>query len=96
MAGPGPGVRRDEVFGLFGPGGATVGVLRGHRLRDGGEVPVSGAASAAGGRAGRSRAEIVRQDESAPAGLTVRPARAGAAERAPGISLAPFLFGGAD
>ncbi|MEV6115531.1 ABC transporter ATP-binding protein [Streptomyces sp. NPDC052109] len=70
------GIRQGEVFGLLGPNGAgkstTVEILQGNRSRDGGEVSVLGADPATGTRAWRSRVGIVRQDESAPAELTVR------------------------
>nr|WP_031104237.1 ABC transporter ATP-binding protein [Streptomyces sp. NRRL S-146] len=70
------GIRRGEVFGLLGPNGTgkstTVEILQGNRDRDAGEVSVLGSDPAAGTRAWRSRVGIVRQDESAPAELTVR------------------------
>ncbi|MFE0424764.1 ABC transporter ATP-binding protein, partial [Streptomyces sp. NPDC058953] len=69
-------IRRGEVFGLLGPNGAgkstTVGVLLGHRRRDGGDVTVLGSDPATGNRLWRSRIGVVWQDESAPAELTVR------------------------
>ncbi|MET7598709.1 ABC transporter ATP-binding protein [Streptomyces sp. NPDC005481] len=70
------GVRRGEVFGLLGPNGAgkstTVEILQGERVRDAGHVAVLGADPARSTRAWRSRIGVVRQDESAPAELTVR------------------------
>jgi ABC-2 type transport system ATP-binding protein len=70
------GIRRGEVFGLLGPNGAgkstTVEILQGNRDRDAGEVSVLGSDPSVGTRAWRSRVGIVRQDESAPAELTVR------------------------
>jgi ABC-2 type transport system ATP-binding protein len=64
------------VFGLLGPNGAskstTVEILQGNRDRDAGEVSVLGSDPSVGTRAWRSRVGIVRQDESAPAELTVR------------------------
>ncbi|MGW3649986.1 ATP-binding cassette domain-containing protein [Streptomyces sp. NPDC000878] len=69
------GIRQSEVFGLLGPNGAgrstTVEILQGNRSRDAGEALVLGADPAKGTRAWRSRIGIVRQDESAPAELTV-------------------------
>ncbi|MEU3459108.1 ABC transporter ATP-binding protein [Streptomyces sp. NPDC006733] len=69
-------IGRGEVFGILGPNGAgkstTVGILQGHRTRDGGEVSVLGEDPGTAGRAWRSRVGIVWQDESAPAELTVR------------------------
>ncbi|MEU6367660.1 ATP-binding cassette domain-containing protein [Streptomyces sp. NPDC046931] len=69
-------IRRGEVLGLLGPNGAgkttTVEILQGNRDRDGGEVSVVGADPARATRAWRSKIGIVRQDESAPAELTVR------------------------
>ncbi|MFF7314183.1 ATP-binding cassette domain-containing protein [Streptomyces sp. NPDC008137] len=70
------GIRRGEVFGLLGPNGAgkstMVEILQGNRDRDAGEVSVLGSDAATATRAWRSRVGIVRQDESAPAELTVR------------------------
>ncbi|MDH6583323.1 ABC-type sugar transport system ATPase subunit [Streptomyces sp. SAI-133] len=69
------GIRRGEAFGLLGPNGAgkstTVEILQSNRARDTGEVLVLDADPAHGTRAWRSRVGIVRQDESAPAELTV-------------------------
>lgn len=74
--GIGLGVRHGGAFGLLGPDGAgrrtTVEVLPGGPERGGGEVSVLGTDPATGTRAWRSRIGIVRQDESAPAGLTAR------------------------
>jgi ABC-2 type transport system ATP-binding protein len=70
------GIRRGEVFGLLGPNGAgkstTVEILQGSRSRDAGDVSVLGSDPSTGTRAWRSRVGVVRQDESAPAELTVR------------------------
>ncbi|MFE9998628.1 ATP-binding cassette domain-containing protein [Streptomyces avermitilis] len=70
------GIRPVEAFGLLGPGGAgrsgTVGTVRGSHGRDAGEVSVPGTAPRQGMCGWRSGVEIVRQDESTPAGLTAR------------------------
>ncbi|MET7364887.1 ATP-binding cassette domain-containing protein [Streptomyces sp. NPDC005566] len=71
-------IRPGDVRGLTGPHGAGrstfVEILRGSpqpRRRSG---PCAGADPATAGRWWRSRISIVRQDESAPAELTVREA----------------------
>ncbi|MFB8027961.1 MULTISPECIES: ATP-binding cassette domain-containing protein [unclassified Streptomyces] len=69
-------IRPGEVVGILGPNGAgkstTVEILQGHRSRDGGTVRVLGADPATADGRRRSRIGIVRQDESAPAELTVK------------------------
>lgn len=88
-------IRPGEVVGILGPNGAgkstTVEILQGHRSRDGGTVRVLGADPATADRRWRSRIESVRQDESAPAELTVKEtvehfARYYPKPRAPGTS----------
>ncbi|WP_078901009.1 ABC transporter ATP-binding protein [Actinacidiphila yeochonensis] len=68
-------IRRGEVFGVLGPNGAgkstTVGILLGHRARDGGQVAVLGEDPERAGRAWRARIGVVWQDESAAEELTV-------------------------
>ncbi|SDP34151.1 ABC transporter ATP-binding protein [Actinacidiphila guanduensis] len=68
-------IRRGEVFGILGPNGAgkstTVGILLGHRGRDGGEVAVLGEDPARAGRGWQARIGVVWQDESAAEEMTV-------------------------
>ncbi|MFJ4583058.1 ATP-binding cassette domain-containing protein [Streptomyces echinatus] len=77
--GPGLAIRRGRVFGLLGPHGAgettTPKVLRDSGSPDAGGITVLSTGPATATRAGRSRAGIVRQDESPPAGLTGRGVR---------------------
>ncbi|WP_308460997.1 ATP-binding cassette domain-containing protein [Streptomyces finlayi] len=65
-----------EVFGVLGPSGsgtsATTGTPKGHRSRAEGTVRALGTDPAVAGHRNRSRTGVVRQDESAPAELTVR------------------------
>lgn len=86
------GIRRGEVFGILGPNGAgrstTVEILRGHRSRAEGTAAVLGVDPARADRRWRSPVGIVWQDESAPAGLTVRETVAHFARYCPGRATA--------